>query len=522
MSVRVRFAPSPTGQVHIGNIRAAIFNLLFARHSGGSFLLRIEDTDRERSTPEACESLLQALEWLGMSSDEPVLYQSTRCAAHLSAAEELLDKRAAYRKPAVDGSGPGAVFFRIPRRLDAIPFVRETGPAEIVVHPDVPVNVADEGVSFAQVSRKGKAIPSGCCLAGMAGLRLFAGAKCVFSLNEHEPAVDSGEVFSFEGIDRMSFVRHEIYFNDAIKGELAKPLDGMKDLVIVRSDGNPVFHLANVCDDAFQKITHIIRGDDHVENTFRHLLLMDALGYSAPVYAHLPMIVNTQGKPYSKRDGDAYVGDFREHGFCADALFNYLSLLGWSPGEDREKMTRDEMISSFSLERVKSAAAQMDLRKLTHMNWMYICEMPLETFVNHAWDALKDQLWRPDFKTDYFKQVCKLMQSRVNVFSDVNDWRYFFDEEAPVDQAARNKFLNLPGVTEALTVLRKELENCGFTEADLLCVLRKAETETGMPEGKLNQPVRIAVTGVTRGAGIYETMSVMGRERVLQRMDKNI
>ena len=302
MSVRVRFAPSPTGNVHIGNIRAAIFNWLFARHhENGRFLLRIEDTDRERSTPEAVKAILNAMEWLGINYDEEPLYQSTQHVRHLEAAQQLLANGQAYKEDK-GGTGQGeCILFRMP------------------------------------------------------------------------------------GTDMA--------FHDEIKGDLRKEAKDMKDFVIVRSDGSPVFHLANVVDDITQNITHIIRGDDHVENTFRHVALYRALGAPVPRYAHLPMIVNAQGKPYSKRDGAAYVGQFREMGYSADALFNYLTLLGWSPGEDREKMSRAEIIAAFTLDRVKSAPAQMDLRKLTHMNGLYLAELPLDQFMTGVREFLARLDW---------------------------------------------------------------------------------------------------------------------------------
>ena len=256
MSVRVRFAPSPTGQVHIGNIRAAIFNWLFARHEAGKFLLRIEDTDRERSTPEAVKTILDSMEWLGLDFDEEPMYQSTRKDAHLAAAETLLEKGLAYKE---DKGGTG-----------------------------------------------------------------------------------QGECVVFKMPDET------MVFHDEIKGDLQKEAGDMQDLVIVRSNGSPVFHLANVVDDIEMKITHIVRGDDHIENTYRHIALFRAFGAEPPKYAHLPMITNQQGKPYSKRDGDAFVGEFKEKGFLSQALFNYLTLLGWSPGDDKEKMDRDEIIKLFS------------------------------------------------------------------------------------------------------------------------------------------------------------------------------
>ena len=242
MKPRVRFAPSPTGNVHIGNIRAAIFNWLYARHTGGTFLLRVEDTDLERSTPEAIRTLLDCMEWLKLDYDEPVVYQTTQVKKHLAAAEKLLADGRAYKEN--KGGKGDCVIFRMPKDGD-------------------------------------------------------------------------------------------VAYRDLVKGEMRKHAADTQDFVIVRSDGSPVFHLANVVDDITQGVTHVIRGDDHVENTFKHIELFKALGAEPPQYAHLPMIVNHMGKPYSKRDGAAFVGEFREQGYLPDALFNFLVLLGWAPGDDR-------------------------------------------------------------------------------------------------------------------------------------------------------------------------------------------
>jgi len=430
MSVRVRFAPSPTGQVHIGNIRAAIFNWLFARHNGGQFLLRIEDTDRERSTPEAVQTILGAMEWLGLSFDEAPLYQSTQHDKHREAAESLLKSGHAYKEDK-GGTGQGeCIIFRM-------------------------------------------------------------------------PGTDMG-------------------FHDEIKGDLLKKAEDMKDFVIVRSDGSPVFHLANVVDDITQGITHIIRGDDHVENTFRHVALYKALGAPVPRYAHLPMIVNAQGKPYSKRDGAAYVGQFREMGYSAEALFNYLTLLGWSPGEDREKMTRPEIIAAFTLDRVKSGPAQMDIRKLTHMNGLYLAELPLETFAEGVRRHLATLDWGASLDNALFMKVCKLLQSRTPLFVDSAAWKYFFVDPLTYDEKAVQKNLRKEGIMAALQTIRDTLSAGDFSEAAIEQAIRKAEATHGIHEGKLNQPLRIAVTGVTTGAGIYETLAVMGRDRGLARLEQTL
>ncbi|MFC1497861.1 glutamate--tRNA ligase [Verrucomicrobiota bacterium] len=427
MSVRVRFAPSPTGNVHIGNIRVAIFNWLFARHEGGKFLLRIEDTDRERSTPEAIKGVLDTMEWLGLDFNEEPLYQSARKDAHLAAAEELLKKGLAYKE--------------------------------------------DKG------------------------------------------ATGKGECVVFRMPDQ------DVAFHDEVKGDLRKEAKDLQDFVIVRSDGTPVFHLANVVDDIEMKITHIIRGDDHVENTFKHIPLLKALGAEPPKYAHLPMIINQQGKPYSKRDGSAFVGEFREMGFLAYALFNYLALLGWSPGGDREKMTREDMTALFTLDRVKSGPAQMDIKKLTHLNAEYVSELTLDEFAGKAERVIADSDWSRDIDKDYFMRVCELMQTRTHVLTYAEDWGYFFSDELKYDEKAVRKFLKKEGIRAMLTDLRGVLAEIDFIEEPIEQAIRQVERACDIKEGKLNQSVRIAVTGVSRGAGLYETMVLLGKERVLKRLD---
>ena len=319
----------------------------------------------------------------------------------------------------------------------------------------------------------------------------------------------------------MTFTRREVFYHDMIKGELAKPLDSMKDQVIVRSDGTPVFHLANVCDDCFQHITHIVRGDDHVENTYRHILLFHQLGYPIPQYAHLPMIVNQQGKPYSKRDGDAFVGDFRSKGYLAEALFNYLTLLGWSPGDDREKMTRAEMVESFKLERVKSAPAQFDLGKLQNMNGAYLAEMPAAKFLDWAAMFAREYALPVDPATPYFAAVAALMQSRTKQAENVGEWRYFFTRDFEYNDKAVRKQLADAAVRQGLQQFAASLAAVkDFTPEAAETLIRAAETAVGLAEGKLNQPLRLAVSGITSGADIGHTLGLVGIAELPARIDR--
>lgn len=431
MTVRTRFAPSPTGQVHIGNIRTAIFAWLFARHEGGKFLLRVEDTDRERSTPEAVKAVFSAMEWLGLNWDEVPVYQSQRTTAHLQAAADLLSKGFAYKEDK-GGTGRGeAIVFRMPGR--------------------------------------------------------------------------------------------DITFHDEVRGDLAKKAENLRDFVIVRSDGTPVFHLANVVDDLHMGITHVIRGDDHIENTFRHIALFEALGASPPKYAHLPMIVNAQGKPYSKRDGAAYVGEFRDRGFLAEALFNYLALLGWSPGDDREIMTREELISAFTLSRVQKSPARFDMAKLEWMNGVYMRALPREQLIAGCRAAMERMgLWRDEILPEYFARVVEVMGERIHFFEDIaKRAAYFFTEDYSYDESAVRKRLMKEGALDGLRRMRERFAALPiFTAEETERALRQLAQELGIGAGALVHPVRVAVSGCAEGPSLFPMLELLGRERVLSRLDR--
>ena len=431
--VRTRFAPSPTGLVHIGNMRAAIFNWLYSRHTGGKFLLRIEDTDRERSTPEAIQAVLDAMIWLGLDYDEPALYQSQQFDAHRAAAETLLSKGFAYKEDK-GGTGKGeAIVFRMPGR--------------------------------------------------------------------------------------------DMVFHDLIKGDLRKPAANLPNFVIVRSDGTPVFHLANVLDDIKMGITHVIRGDDHIENTYRHVALYEALGAPVPSFAHLPMIVNAQGKPYSKRDGAAFIGEFREKGFDPQALFNYLALLGWSPGDDREIVSREEMIRLFDIAKVKSAPAQMNFQKLEWMNSEYLRQMPTAAYEKGCSEALKAKgLLSEAISPDYASQVFALMRERIKLFNDLPEIAsFFFTEDYPYDEKAVRQRIQKP---EALTALKEIQEVYShvspFTAQNLETGLRELATQKGVNAGHYIHPVRVAVSGLSMGPSLFEMLALLGPTRVLPRLTKTL
>ena len=425
--VRVRFAPSPTGKVHIGNIRAAIFNWLYARHVGGEFLLRVEDTDLERSTPEAIQTLLDCMAWLGLDYDGEVLYQTSQRKHHLEVAEELLAKGFAYKE---NKGGQGeCVIFKMPK----------------------------EGV---------------------------------------------------------------IEYDDLVKGHMKKKAKDTQDFVIVRSDGSPVFHLANVLDDITQGVTHIIRGDDHVENTFKHIMLFKALGAPIPQYAHLPMIVNNAGKPYSKRDGSAFVGEFRELGYLPETLFNFLALLGWAPGDDREIMSRAEMVEAFDFAHCKASPARFDMKKLTWMNGEYIARQPRADFVK-AFDARLVASGLPlEPLNGHRDEMLDQIQPRTKTYADIpGNCLWFYSEEYPFDEKAVAKRLKPEGVPELLEELAQAMEELPeFTVEALEALVRGMGEAKGCGMGPLVHPIRVAVSGKTEGPGLFEMLWLLGRERTLRRL----
>ena len=424
-NIRVRFAPSPTGKVHIGNIRAAIYNWLFARHTGGKFLLRVEDTDLERSTPEAIKVLFECMEWLGLDYDEEVFYQTKNVKRHLEVVDQLLKSGHAYKveKTSRDGKTGVVTMFRMPK----------------------------EGV---------------------------------------------------------------IEYDDIVKGHMAKKAEDIQDFAIVRSDGSPIFHIANVVDDIDQGVTHIIRGDDHVENTFKHICIFKALGAPVPKYGHLSMIVNQQGKPYSKRDGAAFVGEYREQGYLPEALFNYLLLLGWNPGDDREVLSREEMIKLFELEKVHVTAAMFDPKKLAWMNGEYIKQIPQENFKR----ILKEKVKVEGEGEEWWDYLVQQIQPRTKFLNDLEtSCTYLETDDYPFDEKAVVKRLAKDGVKATLLDLVERFSKVAdWTAPNLEAVVKELSQGQGM--GPWVHPIRVAVSGRGEGIGLFEMLQLLGREKTLARL----
>lgn len=425
MKIITRFAPSPTGNVHIGNIRVAIYNWLFAKHNHGNFLLRIEDTDKDRSTDDAINNLFTTLQWLNLNYDEEPLYQSKQESKHVEVAEYLLSKGCAYKENK-DNKGE-CIIFKMPN--------------------------------------------------------------------------------------------DDISFNDGIKGRLKKPIGDIDDFVLVRSNGKPVFHLANVVDDIEQKITHIIRGDDHIENTYKHIALYRALNADIPSFSHLPMIVNSQGKPFSKRDGDAYVSDFKKRGYLPQALVNYLVLLGWSPGNDQEIMSIDEMINMFTIERCQSSPAQFDEKKMKWMNGEYLSKISNESFNKEAFKIITSL--HSSASENLVKKVIALIRDRVKVFEDIEKLvNYFFVDNIEYDEKLIAKKIKKEGIKELFNYFTLEISKIdSIDEVSLKKIIDDYIKETGKSYGEVMIPLRIAVSGASGGPDLIGVLSTLGKPTIIERIN---
>jgi glutamyl-tRNA synthetase len=439
--VRVRFAPSPTGYLHIGGARTALFNWLYARHTGGKLILRIEDTDAARNTQEAIEVILQGLRWLGIDWDEgPVsadpagasrgdfgpYYQSQRRANYQERVQALLSRDLAYEKD-------GAIRFRMAR--------------EPVIIDDLVVG---------QVKR--------------------------------------------ELTDR----------------EAEDP-----DFVIVRSDGQPVFHLVNVVDDLDMGITHVIRGEDHVSNTAKHIELFRAFGVQPPRFAHIPLILNTDGSKMSKRDTGASLSMYIEEGFLPEAVLNYLCLLGWSPKEDREKLSMAEVIERFDLPQILRHNARFDMAKLQWLNGEYLRELPPEKFFAEAVRAFaRAGVDTNQWPLDYVRAALATCLGKVRVLSELPVYAgFYFVEEVSLDDAALRKDFTAE-TTPRLQQLRDAFANLpAFSAEALEASLKSVAKAAGVKNGVLVHPTRLACTGATAGPSLYHLLEVLGRERVLRRLD---
>ena len=467
--VRVRFAPSPTGYPHVGNIRTALFNWLFARHYGGSFIVRIEDTDVTRKVKGAIEAILDGLRWLGLDWDEEPYFQSQRLEIYHEAAERLISQGDAY------------YCYCSPQRL--------------------------EEMRAEQVRRKQ---PPGY-------------DRHCRNLSPEERAQKEAEGIT-PVVRFKTPLEGQTGFNDLIWGEVVFENNTIDDFVLLKSDGYPTYHLANVVDDHLMEISHVLRAEEWLSSTPRHLLLYDSLGFEPPQFAHLPMILGSDRSKLSKRHGAVSITEYREQGYLPETMVNFLALLGWSLDDKTELMSCDELVQNFSLERVSRTAAIFNGDKLNWMNGVYIRSLSLEDFTQRALPfldkGLPPQVKRP-LSIEHIGQIMSLIQERAKTLAEVADLaQFFFVEELDYDASLLiGKNMNQESATKALEVGQQKLKQLEEFDAEALeTVLRPLAAELGLKTGQLFGTLRVAVTGRPAAPPLFQTMAVLGKERCLRRI----
>jgi len=459
MSVRTRFAPSPTGYLHIGGVRTALFNWLYARHCGGTFILRIEDTDKERSTNESVQAILEGMAWMGLDYDEGPIYQSDRPERYKEVIDQLLDAGQAYR------------CYCTREELDK---VREEQRAQ--------------------------------------GIKPRYNRHCRDQHNPERPDVES--VIRFKNP-----LEGSVQFNDAIRGEVVISNEELDDLVIARANGTPTYNFAVVVDDIDMEITHVIRGDDHVNNTPRQINIFKALGAALPIFVHVPMIVGGDGQRLSKRHGAVSVLQYRDEGFLPEAMQNYLVRLGWSSG-DQEIFSLDEMISSFDIQAVNRAASAFDIDKLKWLNQHYIKASDSTRLVSLLSDRLKGR-GIDVFNGPPVDDVVSALRERAQTLDEMADKsEYFFSEFEAYDAKAAQKHLR-PVARDMLADVRNRLSAVEPWSADLIHAQVMATVDDYDAKlGKLAQPLRVAVSGTAATPPIDETLLLVGKARTVDRIDR--
>jgi glutamyl-tRNA synthetase len=458
-SVVTRFPPSPTGFMHVGNARTAIFNWLYARRMKGKFILRIEDTDTERSTQEAIDVIFDALEWLGIDWDEGPYYQTQRLDIYNDYLERLIDSGRAY--------------------------YCTCSPDEI------------EAMRQKAMATGGKPKYDGTC-------------------RDKELSKTPGAVIRFKAPLSGTTV-----IEDVIKGNIVFQNDELDDFILCRSDGIPTYNYAVVIDDMTMQVNTVIRGDDHVMNTPKQILLYHALDCPLPIFGHVPMVLGTDKSRFSKRHGAVSVSAYRDMGILPDAMLNYLVRLGWSHG-DQEFFTRRELIEVFDLEHIGRSAGVFDLEKLLSLSADHIRAMPPEKLVAPLQPFLKQRGIEIE-DSDFLIKVIETLHARSKTLEEMaENALFYFADDIGYEEKAAKKFLK-PAVLEALKLLASQFEILDeFSEENLESAFKAVMDQTGLKLGKIAQPVRVALTGRTASPGIFEVTAILGKDKVVSRLKKAI
>ncbi|HEX3553387.1 MAG TPA: glutamate--tRNA ligase [Thermoanaerobaculia bacterium] len=462
--VRVRFAPSPTGFLHVGGARTAIYNDLLRQSVGGAFVLRIEDTDKERSDEAMIRQIQSALAWIGVVWDEGPFLQSARLPRHHERAEELLAAGKAYR------------CFCTPEELDA---QRE--------------EAQKKGLAFRY--------PRTCLCLTQA---------------EIEQRLAAGQPFAV----RFRMPDEHITFTDIVRGDMDFPPEALDDFILLRSDGNPTYHMSVVVDDIDMGITHVIRGEDHLSNTPKHVPLFRALGGTVPAFGHLPLILGPDKKRLSKRYGATSVEEFRTEGILPQALYNFMALLGWTPGNDQEILSRDEMIALFDVNRLNASAAVFDKEKLWWMNAQYLSRLDYEALRPHL-EPFLAAAGLADADPARLAAAVNLHRSRARTLKELVELiGPYFKDELAYDPEASAKFLKDKDLPALLETLRERFSALpSFDKDSLDAALRALADERGIKAGVLIHPTRMALTAAAQGPPLFDLVEAMGRDASLRHLD---
>lgn len=464
--IRVRFAPSPTGFLHVGGARTAIFNWLFAKNKNGKFLLRIEDTDPERSKSELSEQIVRSMQWLGMMPDEPIVYQALNIERHKEVAYELLKAGKAY-------------------------YAFETA------------EELDEQRKLAQKN------------------------KTVFKYNRASLNLDKNTVNKYLSEGKPYAIRFKVpegktEFNDIVHGSTTFNNSEIDDFVILRSDGTPVYMIAVVVDDHDMNITHIIRGDDHLSNTPKQILLYKAMGWDVPEFAHLPMILDEEKKKLSKRRSPVGVEDYNYKGYLPEAMFNFLTLLGFGPENNIEIASKEELIRMFTFERVNKSSSVFDMKKLNWINSEYIRSASEAELLSAAMSSkyiMENGIELKDFEDDYISSVIRLMKERLNTINDIYDFAgYFFKEPGIYDEKGLSKYW-VDEIKPVFTEFASKFDIMGDWKPEIIEQnLREFAEIKGIKAASLIHILRLSLTGKTVSPGIFEVMVVLGKDEVVKRI----
>lgn len=486
MSVRVRFAPSPTGYLHIGGLRTALYNYLFAMQQKGTFLLRIEDTDQTRLVPGAVEGLIQALAWAGVSHTEGPMLKG----------DNTLEEQGAF--------GPYVQSARLPIYKEYLERLLEND------HAYTCFCTRERLEKLREVQKEQGETPK------------YDGHCRSIPLAEARARVAAGE----SHVVRMKLPEDtEVTFEDLVLGQVTVNTSDLDDQVLMKADGYPTYHFAVIVDDNGMGITHVIRGQEWLPSTPKHVLLYQFFGWEAPKFVHLPNILNSDKKKLSKRQGDVAVEDFRQKGYLPEALVNYIALLGWSPEDNTEFFTMDELISHFSLERVSKSGGVFDVNKLNWMNGHYIrlktpeelCALCMPWLIAEGWIQENES----EQKKDWCLRLVKLAQERMHTLADISSFAQLFSgPEVTLENDETLEMLKLEHVPDMLRVFKGKLEAAGAIDEETAKGLMKAvQADTGIKGKNLFMPIRAAISGQLHGPDMNDMMIVIGRDNLIARVD---